>query len=102
MQAVLREEPVLADAITQAEANPNLQNYLAPLYKLAYRLSQGPAQSGSGPSQSERPESSRPSALTEETIFAGTEASKSVNLSPQNRKNLIVSLEEKGILDVEF
>ena len=102
MQAVLKEEPVLADAISQAASNPNLQNYLPPLYKLAYRLSQSPAQSGTESTPSERLESTRPSALTEETIFAGTEASKSVNLSPQNRKNLIADLEAKGVLDVEF
>jgi len=101
MQAVLREEPVLADAITAAENNPNLQNYLAPLYSLTYKLSQSPAQSGLESTSSQR-ESPRPSGLTEETIFAGTEASKSINLSPQNRKNLITSLESKGILDVEF
>ncbi len=101
MQAILREEKVLADAISQAESNPNLQSYLPPLYKLTYRLSKSPAQSGSE-SSSERHESSRPSGLTEETIFASTEASKSVNLSPRNRKSLIASLEEKGILDVEF
>jgi hypothetical protein len=101
MQAVLKEEQVLADAISQAESNPNLQNYLPPLYKLAYRLSQSPAQSGSESTQSE-PESPRPSSLTEETIFAGTEASKRVNLSPQNRRNLIADLEARGILDVEF
>src|SRR5215475_13561983 len=40
MQAVLQEEPVLADAIRQAENNPSLQTYLAPLYKLTYRVSQ--------------------------------------------------------------
>jgi hypothetical protein len=102
MQAVLKEEQVLADAISQAESNPNLQNYLAPLYKLTYRLSQSPAQSGSDSQPNERQESTRPSALTEETIFAGTEASKRINLSPQNRKNLIASLEQRGILDVEF
>jgi hypothetical protein len=102
MQAVLKEEPVLADAISQAESNPNLQNYLPPLYNLTYRLSKSPAQSGSESTPSERLESPRPSALTEETIFQGTEASKRISLSPENRKNLIASLEEKGILDVEF
>lgn len=54
MQAVLKEEPVLADAISQAESNPNLQNYLAPLYKLTIgsvrvRLSPAPSHhKGSG------------------------------------------------------
>jgi len=102
MQALLKEEPVLANAISQAESNPNLQNYLAPLYSLTYKLSQSSAQSGSESTSGEPPESPRPSGLTEESIFAGTEASKSVNLSPQNRKNLIASLEEHGVLDVPF
>ncbi len=100
MQAVLKEEPVLADAISQAESNPNLQNYLDPLYKLAYRLSQSPSQPDSTPTQHE-PESARPSGLSEESIFAGTQASKQISLSPSNRKQLIASLEERGVLDVE-
>ena len=102
MRRVVAEEKVLADAITQAEGNPALQTYLPGLYKIAYKLSKSQEASGSEPAQSERPESSRPTGLTEENIFAGTEASKRVNLSPINRKSLIASLEEKGILDVEF
>lgn len=102
MQAVLKEEPVLKDAISQAESNPALQNYLAPLYNLAYRLSQSPNQPDSAPTQHERPESPRPSGLSEESIFAGTQASKEINLSRENRKKLISSLEERGVLDVEF
>jgi len=40
--------------------------------------------------------------LSEESIFAGTQASKEINLSRENRKKLISSLEERGVLDVEF
>ncbi len=102
MRQVVAEEPVLANAISQAEANPSLQTYLPGLYKLTYRLSQSPSQPDSTPTQHEHPESARPRGFTEETIFQGTEASKRVSLSPKNRKNLIADLEAKGVLDLEF
>jgi hypothetical protein len=102
MRTVCAEEPVLGDAISLAENNPAAQSYLRPLYKLAYRLTQAPAQRSEHSERHSQSESPRPSGLTEESIFAGTEASKSVSLSAQNRKSLIASLEEKGILDVEF
>jgi hypothetical protein len=58
MQAVLAEEKVLRDAISQAENNPDLQSYLGGLYSLAYKLSKAPSQPNA-PTQ--RVESHRPS-----------------------------------------
>jgi len=103
MQAVLREEKVLGDAVAMAESNPHLQSYLTPLYKLTYRLteSQGhPSQKDSAPT--ERPQSPRLSGLDDEAMYAGALASQRVNLSAENRKQLIQQLENAGVLDVEF
>lgn len=103
LKSVLAEYPALASAIQTAEATPELQGkYLAQFYKMTYRLGQTQPPSYSRTEQTERPESPRPGNLSEENIYASTEASKRVNLSAENRKNLIAELEAKGILDVEF
>jgi hypothetical protein len=106
LQTVLKENPVLGDAIAWAETTPSLQDRLPGLYKITFRL--GQAQQTQQPSHSQteqfgaRPESPRPSGFTEESIYSATEASKRVTLSPENRKRLISDLEERGVLDVEF
>jgi len=101
MQQVLRDEPVLRDAIQQAEANPSLQTYLTDLYRITYKLSsQAPGQKDSA--ATERPESPRPSGFSDEVMYEGALASQRFNLSAENRKRLIQQLENAGVLDVEF
>jgi hypothetical protein len=101
MQVVLEGEPLLRQAITSAENNPDLADTLPALYGITYKLSQVPQDSGK-PNSEARVETPRPSDLTDELVYLATQQSKSVDLSKANRQHLIESLEAKGVLDVEF
>lgn len=102
MLATLQEVPLLKEAISAAENNPQLSSTLPSLYEITYRASQAPADNTAAASEPSKLETGRPSDLGDDAMYLGALASQRVNLSPENRKSLISELEQKGVLDIEF
>ena len=98
MNSVLQQIPVLKDAIRAAETNPSLANTLPQMYELTYLAAQGAPASASKP----KLESQSSDLASEDTQYQAALASQKVDLSPERRKSLIASLEQSGVLDVEF
>jgi hypothetical protein len=103
LQATLEELPLLKDAVGAAEANPQLSGTLPALYEILWRASQtGSESNATATSESSKLETGRPSDFNEDVMYAAALASQRVSLSPENRKSIISSLEQRGVLDVEF
>lgn len=111
MLATLEEIPLLKDAVSAAENNPQLAGTLPAIYEIVYRASQAPAEStataasatsASEPKPKLETQTQRPSDLDEDAMYQGALASQRISLAPENRKRLIESLEEKGVLDIGF
>jgi hypothetical protein len=102
LQATLDELPLLKDAVGAAEANPQLSGTLPGLYEILWRASQTGGSTGAATSEPSKLETGRPSDFNEDAMYAAALASQRVSLSPENRKSIISSLEQRGVLDVEF
>jgi hypothetical protein len=104
VRRLFEQEPLLAQAVVSAENNPNLADTLPQLYSISYKVwkAGGAGRPVYASRTSEESPVETPRLMNEETIFESTEASKRVDLSPENRKSLIDQLEERGILDVAF
>jgi hypothetical protein len=99
MLRVLEQLPVLKDAVSAAETNPSLANTLVQMYELTYLAAQGaPSSTPSEP----KLESQSSDLASEDTQYRAALASQRVDLSPANRKALIIELEKRGVGDIEF
>lgn len=102
MLATLQEIPLLKDAISAAENNPQLAATLPAMYDILWRASQAPSGSNATASAASQ-ESGGPSDLSDEgTQYQAALASQRVDLSPGNRKALIAELEGRGVREIEF
>ena len=106
MLALLEQIPLLRDAVSSAESNPQLSPALSQMYEVTYLASKASTASTAAAS-SEPPKSGvsemRPSDLSDEgTQYQAALASQRVDLSPANRKVIIAELERKGVGDIEF
>lgn len=103
MLATLEELPLLRDAISSAESNPQLSPTLPQMYEILYRASATAGSTAAAASEPPKSGVSRPSDLSDEgTQYQAALASQRVDLSPANRKSLIIELERKGVGDIEF
>jgi hypothetical protein len=103
MLATLEQLPILKDAISAAENNPQLAPTLSQLYEIAYRTAlASPASNTTATSEPSKVESPAGDLSDEGTQYEAALASQKVDLSPANRKALLSELERKGVLDIEF
>lgn len=102
MMAVLQEIPLLRDALNSAEQNPQLSGSLPEMYECLYKASYGPAKSTDTAPSSEQAKATANDLSSEGVQYSAALASQKVDLSPANRKALIVELEKRGVGDIEF
>lgn len=105
MLGVLEQIPLLRDAVASAESNPQLSSALPQIYEAIYKASFAPADHTTAPASEpnlEGQSASETDLSDEGTQYQAALASSHVNLGPENRKQIIASLEEHGVLDVPF